>query len=288
VAETAIAWTGSPQPDGSVLPGYTYNPWWGCTKVSTGCDHCYAEALDKRVGGGNGRGELHWGPHAERRRMGQATLTAPLNWNRHARNAKRRRRVFCASLADVFDNAVPPEWRTAMWSIIRQTPWLDWQLLTKRPQNIREMLPPDWGDGWGYVWLGVSAENQEEANRRIPILLDIPAQTKFISFEPLLGPIQMKDIPGMNRLDLNWNWWVIVGGESGPGARPMRESWAINLVEQCANAAVPVFVKQLGGVSNKRANPLEWTRPLRVQDFPRSAIPYDRLRRKDWLARADA
>lgn len=140
---------------------HTFNPWWGCTKVSPACDHCYAEAWDKRTGGD------HWGPHSNRRTFGDKHWNEPLRWDRAAAEAGARRRVFCASMADVFDNAAPENALSRLWQLVRSTPWLDWQLLTKRPQNIRTMLPPDWGEGYANVWLGTTTENQEEADRRV-------------------------------------------------------------------------------------------------------------------------
>ena len=138
--QTGISWT-----------DHTFNPWIGCTAVSAACDHCYAETLAKRYG---------W-DFAARRRTSENNWRNPRRWNRAAERDGVRRRVFCASLADVFDNQVPPEWRADLWDLIRACPSLDWQLLTKRPQNIARMLPDDWGDGWPNVWLGTTAENSE-------------------------------------------------------------------------------------------------------------------------------
>jgi protein gp37 len=138
----------------------TFNPWVGCTKISPACDHCYAEGWAKRAG----NPELWQG---ERRRTSVANWRMPVKLNAKAMAEGRRRRVFCASLADVFDNQVPAEWRADLWALIRATPMLDWQLLTKRPQNIARMLPANWGKGWPNVWLGTTVENQTEANRRI-------------------------------------------------------------------------------------------------------------------------
>jgi protein gp37 len=249
MAETTIGWA-----------DFTFNPWTGCTKVSPGCDHCYAEGWAKRSG------HVQWGPHAARRRTAAATWLAPLKWNLAAAQAGRRARVFCASLADVFDNhaSILPDWRADLWSLIAATPHLDWLLLTKRPQNIARMLPPTWCGGWPNVWLGTTVENQTEANRRILHLLDTPARVRFLSCEPLLGPVALDMIltdemgiyalsgifsdgsgpsgfsqgPGID--------WVICGGESGPGARPMHPDWARSLRDQCAMEGVPFFFKQWG------------------------------------------
>jgi protein gp37 len=176
---------------------HTFNPWIGCTKVSAACDHCYAETWDNRFGGG------HWGPKAPRRRTSDSNWQQPFKWNKAAAANGVRYRVFCASLADVFDNQVPLEWRWALWAVIKATPHLDWLLLTKRPQNIKKMLPEDWGAGWHNVWLGTTVENQVEANRRVPHLLAAPATVRFLSCEPLLGLVDLSaiDIDGYGEMD---------------------------------------------------------------------------------------
>lgn len=241
---------------------HTFNPWIGCTKVSPACDNCYAEKLaTNRLGVG-------WGPHAERRRTAVSTWQQPLAWNRKAQREGRRARVFCASLADVFDNQVPAPWRNDLWDLIERTPHLDWLLLTKRPQNIRKMLPyTGWARPWPHVWLGTTVENQAEADRRIPHLLATAARLHFLSCEPLLGPINLTRIEhhpggsgGVCFLDvlagtgrsLGGAWpysqigWVIAGGESGPGARMTGVTWLRSLRDQCAAARVPFFFKQWG------------------------------------------
>lgn len=242
---------------------HTFNPWIGCTKVSPACDHCYAEAWAKRSG------LVEWGNHP-RRRTSAANWREPIKWNREAAAAGVRRRVFCASLADVFDNQVNIHWRDDLWTLISATPHLDWLLLTKRPQNIRHMLPHGWP--WANVWLGTTVENQEEADRRIPHLLETPAAVRFLSCEPLLGPIDLTEYrswPCRDELsDFEWNSegidWVICGGESGPGARPMHIEWARSLRAQCAAASVPFFFKQHGDwlhesqVSRDRLNDFEF------------------------------
>ena len=231
---------------------HTFNPWTGCTKVSPACDHCYAESWAKRAG----KPELWQG---ERRRTTQSYWQQPIKWNRAAEAAGRRDRVFCASLADVFDNQVPERWRDDLWHRIEQTPHLDWLLLTKRPQNIAKMLPGErigtkaWGDGWPNVWLGTTVENQEEAHRRIPHLLAARARVRFLSCEPLLGPLDLTRPwtgPGSVLAEETRPWladldWVIAGGESGPGARPMEEAWAESLRDQCRTAGVAFFMKQM-------------------------------------------
>lgn len=239
---------------------HTFNPWRGCTAISPACDHCYAKTLvEGRLGG----------DFSQRVRSAASTWKQPLAWNRKAEKLGVRYRVFCASLADVFDNQVPVEWRLDLWTLIRETPHLDWLLLTKRPQNISRMLPPFWGDGWHNVWLGTTVENQAEADRRIPHLLAVPACVRFLSCEPLLGPIRLDQIiapddiaegqPWLNTLS-GYAWdndgdscptgerihWVICGGESGPGARPMHPDWARSLRDQCEAAGVPLLFKQWG------------------------------------------
>ena len=167
--------------------------------------------------------------------------------------------MFCASLADVFDNhgSITSGWRGDLWHLIHRTPHLDWLLLTKRPQNIAKMLPegygaPAWGDGWPNVWLGTTVENQTEAERRIPHLLSVPAKVRFLSCEPLLGPVDLTAIERtggetgfMRPLDGRFHW-IIAGGESGPGARPMHPDWARDLRDQCAAAGTPFLFKQWG------------------------------------------
>ena len=248
--DSAIEWT-----------DHTFNPWEGCQKVGPGCDNCYAEARDQRFTGGK-----HWGPGAPRRLTSDANWRKPLAWNLDAAKTGTRPRVFCASLADVFDNAVPKLWRIALFGLICATPNLDWLLLTKRPGNIAAMLPPDWGTGWPNVWLGCTVVNQTEADRDIPKLLAVPAKVRFLSMEPLLGPVEItewlhditcNDWPGTcicsdPREDhLNW---VITGGESGPKARPMHPDWARSLRDQCQAARVPFFFKQWGEYAPLAAN----------------------------------
>jgi protein gp37 len=258
---------------------HTFNPWVGCSKVSAACDHCYAERWAK------------WTGHAElwdgaRRRTTSVNWQLPIKWDRNAAAAGVRRRVL-PSLCDPFDNQVPRRWRDDFWHRIDQTPNLDWLLLTKRPGNIAKMLPdPEtgvkpWGGGWPNVWFGVSAGNQEEANRNIPILLATPARVHFVSLEPLLGPIDLTaiacpngckppeycsrchpdggeatgtyDVLGSGCLDL-----VIVGGETGPRARPMHPDWPRDIRDPCQAAGVPFFFKRHGewiGVPDLRRLP---------------------------------
>ena len=239
---SAIEWT-----------DHTFNPWVGCQKVSPGCDHCYAETLmDHRWK------RVEWGPDGERVRT--KNWSGPRKWNREAGERGERARVFCASLADVFDNKAPEGAREDLWQLISETPNLDWLLLTKRPQNMESMLPSNWGDhGWANVWLGVSAENQTEADRRLPILISTPARIRFVSAEPLLGPIDFA--PHLDRGDWNplLDWgppdspihWIITGGESGAGFRPMDSQWVRDIRDLCVREGVSFFHKQ--GASLKPA-----------------------------------
>ncbi len=233
---------------------HTFNPWEGCQKVGPGCDHCYAETRDIRYTGGT-----HWGPGAPRRRTSASNWAKPLKWNREAAANGVRYRVFCASLADVFDNAVDPAWRVDLWNLIRATPQLDWEMLTKRIGNVLGMLPPDWGEGYPNVWIGATIVNQTEADRDIPKLLAVPAAIRFLSMEPLLGPVDLRAVwtycpthdfadgfclgpcPDRRRLS-----WIICGGESGANSRPMHPDWARSLRDQCEAAGVAFLFKQWG------------------------------------------
>lgn len=217
---------------------HTFNPWIGCTKVSPACDHCYAEAWDKRFTGGD-----RWGPHAPRTRT--KTWGNPVKWNKQAEGATERPRVFCASLADVFDNhkTILPTWRRELWKLIQDAPNLDFLMLTKRPQNIKRFLPDDWGNGYSNVWLGATVESQKEADR-LDALISVPAKVHFLSMEPLLGAVDLsKHIHGLQ--------WVITGGESGSQYRPANPDWFRGLRDQCAAADVPFLFKQWEGRNQK-------------------------------------
>lgn len=226
---------------------HTFNPWIGCTKVSPACDHCYAENWNKRYEGGK-----NWGPGAPRRRTALRNWNLVRKWNRLAVESGRRARIFCASLADIFDNEAPNEWRADVWQLIKECPGADFLLLTKRPQNICKMLPEDWGPG-GYnnVWLGTTVENQKEAARRIPWLTSIPAAVHFLSCEPLLGPLEIQNyLRKLGPTDFAVKW-VIAGGESGADCRPTDPEWFRSLRDQCLEAGVPFLFKQWGGNSPK-------------------------------------
>jgi protein gp37 len=220
---------------------HTFNPWIGCQKVSPGCDHCYAEAMmDHRYH------KVAWGPHGERKRTSDANWRKPHQWAKAARATGDRPRVFCASLADVFDNQVIREWRDGLWLLIEETPELDWLLLTKRPENIKKMLPGEWGDGWSNVWLGTTCEDQSHFRRRWWHLHDIPARVRFISHEPSIGPLRLWESPEIP-LPRPFPDWVICGGESGSNARMMKPDWARELRDDCAHLRVPFFMKQMTG-----------------------------------------
>lgn len=219
---------------------HTFNPWWGCVKVSAACDHCYAETWANRLGFDI------WGPNSERRILSDNAWKQPIKWDRDAAAAQVRQRVFCASMGDVFENRqdlIPHRMR--LLQLIADTPNLDWLLLTKRIHLVRKLLPK------GYelpanVWLGATVENQEVADKMVRYLLAFESPSvRFLSCEPLLGPIDLGAFlnrpEGSPSLD-----WVIAGGESGFGARPMDPAWPLALQEQCAEAGVAFHFKQWG------------------------------------------
>jgi protein gp37 len=239
---------------------HTFNPWRGCTKVSPGCANCYAEALSHR----NPKVLGVWGDNGTRVVAAESAWREPLKWDRAAAAAGERHRVFCASLADVFEDRpelVKP--RRRLWQLICATPHLDWLLLTKRPENINRMLGPRGLNFYAVegpvpcpqpnVWFGVSVEDQARADERIPLLLQTPAAVRFLSCEPLLGPVEFSDVTKrsdavaqLGKKALGGIDWVIVGGESGHGARPMHPAWARSLRDQCQAAGVAFFFKQWG------------------------------------------
>lgn len=213
---------------------HTHNPVMGCMKVSPGCKNCYAEKLiTNRMGKPN-----LWGPNSERQITSQSNWRKPLLWNKQAIAEGRRFRVFCASLADVFEDH--PTWndiaRPRLFDLIKQTPMLDWQLLTKRPENIARFLPPDWAQGYPNVWLGTSIERIDYCSRA-DLLRAVPAAVRFISYEPALGPIH-------SALNLEGIDWLIYGGESGPGFRPDDTQWARDIRDACARSGTAFFYKQ--------------------------------------------
>lgn len=272
MGETKIQWA-----------DFTFNPWLGCSKVSAGCANCYAESLmDKRYG------KVRWGQGQPRRRTTPAYWRQPLRWNREAMAVGVRRRVFCASLADVFDEEVSDEWRHELFALIGLTRGLDWLLLTKRPEKMhRWKTELDFGKvndyartiskrddiavlptqrhgmvpgGWPLenVWLGVSVENQEAADLRIPVLLRTSAVVRFVSYEPALGLVDFTPYWRVVSDPYSWLGWVIVGGESGPGARPFNVSWARSAILQCRSFGAACFVKQFGAQVRWNGNAPAW------------------------------
>jgi protein gp37 len=219
---------------------HTFNPWWGCVKVSAACDHCYAEAWAKRLG------EQVWGPSSERRFFSDTHWNEPLKWNREAAEEGVRRRVFCASMADVFENRpdlIPH--RIRLLKLIEATPYLDWLLLTKRIHLVKKQLPK----GYEFpknVWLGTTVEDADTARKRIDYLLEFKSPSvRFLSCEPLLGPIDLRKYlkPSAHGTQVNW---VIAGGESGAGSRPMNPAWPAQIQQHCLEANVPFHFKQWG------------------------------------------
>lgn len=317
---TKIQWTWTLRPDGTYAPGYTFNPWTRCTEASPACDHCYARvwagrAKHPRDVSGN---ELPvWGPDAPRDTTSARNWSLPFKWQADAKAAHETRKVFCASLADVFEDhhaldvlipaptrqldptgklrKTPREW---LWVLIGMTPNLIWMLLTKRPENILGMVPPVWvTDGFPpNVWVGATVENQEWACRRIPALLDVPAVVLFLSCEPLLGPIELMPyidagagargnfMARHHRIRERRVSLVIVGGESGHGARSSDLAWYRSIVRQCEDAGIDPFVKQMGAKPIDRSKPVvlrdghggdmtEWAEDLRVRRMPTAYMP---------------
>lgn len=249
--QTGISWT-----------DHTFNPWSGCAKVSAGCTHCYAADLPPAM-----RRFAEWGANGTRIPASESYWREPMKWARKAAAAGERRRVFCASVADVFEDRDDlDEQRERLWKLIHATPDLDWLLLTKRPEKMAAWAERhDWPVN---AWAGVSVENQSAAADRIPHLLRVPARVRFLSCEPLLGPVDLQCVPfrggALNSRDggalyigedggpeyawsrRNMLHWVIVGGESGRHARPMHPDWARGLRDQCQRAGVAFHFKQFG------------------------------------------
>lgn len=296
---TGIAWT-----------HHTFNAWEGCAKVSAGCKHCYAETRNERFHGG-----AHWGVDAPRLMRSESYWSEPLKWAKAARAVGERRRVFCSSLADVFEDRPDLEApRARLFSLIEETPELDWLLLTKRPENMPRLVPVGWRDRWpSHVWAGTTAENMAMLRQRAEWLRIVPARVRFLSCEPLIEELDLDppfcDLCGsfvdavyedgtpfcpeherecgfsavLNACADDDNYginWVIVGGESGPSARPYNVEWARNIIRQCRDACVPVFHKQVGSnwsdgfgpgpklLDRAGADPSEWPHDLQVQEVP--------------------
>jgi protein gp37 len=220
MAHSSIEWTES-----------TWNPLTGCTKISPGCKHCYAERMAKRL---KAMGQPNYS-NGFKLTMHEAVLQKPLEW-------KTPQIIFVNSMSDLFHEKVPIEFIQKTFAVMRQANWHQFQVLTKRAERLAELSPLiDWPDN---VWMGVSVENQDYSFR-IDQLISTGAKTKFLSLEPLLGPISHLTLGGIN--------WVIVGGESGPGARPLNKEWVTEIRDQCVSARVPFFFKQWGGVQKKKA-----------------------------------
>jgi protein gp37 len=286
---------------------HTFNSWIGCTHVSPGCEHCYAETLmDRRYG------RAEWGKGRPRARTSAANWRKPLAWNKAAASRGTRARVFCASLADWLDEEVSIEWLADLLTLIERTPYLDWLLLSKRiggwsdrlHRVVREthdgadMFASRWldGDAPPNVWVGTSVEDQRRAAERIPQLRRVPARVRFLSCEPLLGAVDLSRwLPDLNtplvhtpdgdappgvydpltrerypdpaEIELHW---VICGGESGAGARPMHPDWARSLRDQCQAAGANFFFKQWGEFGpwpddqpfNERTQAFQWQRTV--------------------------
>lgn len=260
---TGISWTDA-----------TFNPWMGCAKVSPACRNCYAEAIV------TGRMGLPvWGNEAPRQRTSRSYWQQPFNWNRNAEKEGRRRRVFCGSLCDVMEDRRDLDGiREDLYRLIQRTPWLDWLLLTKRPQNFIRLLPDEWQNNPpANVW-GLTTVESEEYLWRIEALKAFPFAIHGLSIEPLL-----EDLPGL-RDHLQSIKWVIVGGESGRGARPMQPDWVRRIRDCCAELGIPFHFKQWGEhnadlmrVGKKAAGHLldgeEWRNVPRVEGMGLDELP---------------
>lgn len=296
--ETGIAWATS-----------TFNPWWGCQRVSPGCGvgksvgGCYAEALAKSYG------HRVWGVDAPRRFFTNKHWAEPLKWEAKAAKLGQPWRVFCASMCDVFEDRrdLDAE-REKVWALIERTPHLDWLLLTKRPQNMVKFAPSRWAKAWPLnVWAGTTTEDQKYYDARWAHLAKVPAAVRFVSHEPAIGPLVIRcDLCG-GPLDEHrgtgracaglFPTWVITGGESGGGPRAYDLAWARSIIAQCEGTSVVPFVKQMGAhpltsnADDRRmfgdahpeqpkfrlkladragADPIEWPQDLNVQRFPDS------------------
>lgn len=243
--ETVIAWT-----------DHTFNPWMGCVKVSDGCKNCYAEALTK-----NRMGIKVWGPKSERQ-VTKSPWANVVAWNKSAKKDGVIRRVFCASLCDIFeDHPTANATRPRVWDLIASCQHLHFQLLTKRPERIAQCLPQSWGDGWGNVWLGTSIEDMRVAHRA-DCLRSIPAIVRFISYEPAIGNLDALDITGID--------WVIYGGESGPGHRPEDKNWARVMRDKCAANGTSFFHKQSAGYKTEMGITLDG---VIIREYPNPRVP---------------
>lgn len=259
--ETEISWTDS-----------TANFWWGCMKVSPGCKNCYAETLSKRYG------KAIWGtPETTDRELKVGIWKELPKWNEQAKRKGKRRRVFVQSMADFFeDHPQASKWRKDAMQLIEKCEWLDFQILTKRPENVRAMAFQWLAFGFpDNVWIGTSVENQEMADKRIPELLKIPAKVRFLSMEPLLEKVDLSEPLSVDSELAEWIGenvssllfpsdllnWVIVGGESGHSKRPFNPDWARSIRDQCQDAGISFFMKQIDKVQPIPAD-------LMIREFP--------------------
>lgn len=258
----------------------TWNPVTGCSRVSPGCMNCYAEKMAFRIMHMGNKASEYYAGTTRKTEGGKTQWTGRINTVPSAldkpRRVKKPTMFFVNSMSDLFHEDIPLAFLMQVWAVIRATPQHTYQILTKRPENILQRLPEDWGEGYPNVWLGVSIESQGYMSRAIS-LSKIPAAIRFVSAEPLLGPIEF---PGWM-----YNWrsgkqrfidWVIIGGESGPVARECNPQWISGLIKQCSNAGMYVFVKQTGSVLAKKwgckdikgGNPLEWPYNIRLREMP--------------------
>ena len=229
---TLIAWT-----------DHTFNALWGCEKISPGCANCYAADLSKRYG------HDLWGGRKERRTFGEKHWEQPLKWNAEAREASEIALVFCGSMFDWReDHPQVDEVLPRIHDLWRRTPWLHWQMLTKRADRIADGLPADWGDGYANVWLGTSIENNDYA-WRADHLREIPAVVRFVSYEPALGPLDALNLDGLD--------WIIYGGESGAKHRPEDKQWARDIYARCLAEGVAFFHKQSAHLWTERGIELD-------------------------------
>lgn len=267
--KTNISWTDK-----------TWNAWWGCMHYSELCDFCYAERFDAYVHAKN----PHWGAGSDRLLMSEKHWQQPVSWNDNAKRLGIRYKVFCSSMADIFEShpQVVQE-RIKLWELIKKTPYLDWQLLTKRFDRIKEFLPDDWGEGYENVWLGISVGLQKRVDQYLPEFMSIPSRVRFLSGEPLLGEVDLSPYLKTGKIS-----WVITGGESGFGKVPNDQNvkfryreckleWIEKIVNQCKEHNVPVFVKQLGThlsremkLNNKTGADIdEFPEQIKFQEFPK-------------------
>lgn len=231
---------------------HTFNPWWGCSKVSPGCDHCYAESLSKRWG------FAVWGKSASRRFFGDQHWEEPLKWNQAAEKAGERHRVFCGSMCDVMEDAPDLQQvrKTKLYPLIETTPHLIWLLLTKRPQNFARFLPKRWIEEPRFNVVGMTTVESQKYLWRAELLLRTPFVKRGLSLEPLLNPVDISSVIGIKprRLSAEQHGptlsrgidWVIVGGESGNHARPMHPDWVRSIRDACKQWGVAFFFKQWG------------------------------------------